>query len=58
VTVAKAIKMDQVHELLYQTLETQKGGIAVYETALKCVRHDRLREEWQEHLEQARKEML
>jgi rubrerythrin len=46
--------MDQVHELLYQALETEKGGIAVYETALKCVRHDQLREEWEEYLEQTR----
>ena len=52
--MAKAIKMDQVHELLYQALETEKGGIAVYETALKCVQHDQLREEWQEYLEQTR----
>jgi rubrerythrin len=52
--VSKAIKMHQVHELLYQALETEKGGIAVYETALKCVQHDQLREEWQEYLEQTR----
>jgi rubrerythrin len=41
-------------ELLYQALETEKGGIEVYETALKCVQNDELRKEWQEYLEQTR----
>ena len=34
----------QVNELLLQSLEHERGGIAVYETALKCVVHDKLRE--------------
>jgi len=42
----------QLHELLYQGLETERGGIAVYTTALKCVINDDLREEWQEYLDQ------
>jgi rubrerythrin len=41
-------------ELLYQALETEMGGIQVYETALRCARNDDLREEWQEYLEQTR----
>ena len=43
---------DQLHELLYQGLETERGGIQVYTTALDCVLNDDLREEWEEYLEQ------
>jgi rubrerythrin len=50
--MAKALKIDQVHELLYQALETEQGGIAVYETALRCVQHDELRKEWEKYLDQ------
>jgi hypothetical protein len=28
---------DQLHELLYQALETEQGGILVYQNALRCV---------------------
>jgi rubrerythrin len=52
--MAKALKRDQVHELLYQALETEKGGIAVYQTALRCVQNDELRKEWEEYLQQTR----
>src|SRR5688572_259195 len=42
----------QVHELLCQALETEMGGVEVYGTALRCVRNEDLKEEWQEYLEQ------
>ena len=48
------MKNEQVAELLYQALETEKGGIQIYETALKCVVNDELRKEWEEYLEQTR----
>ncbi len=41
----------QVTELLLQSLEHEKGGVLVYETALKCVVNDDLREEWTKYLE-------
>ena len=44
--------MTEVHELPYQALETEKGGIAVYETAPRCVQHDELKDEWEKYLEQ------
>ncbi len=44
----------QLHELLYQALETEQGGIRIYETALSCVQNDDLKEEWEEYLEQTR----
>lgn len=44
----------QLHELLYQALETERGGIKIYETALTCVRNKDLKGEWEEYLEQTR----
>jgi hypothetical protein len=44
----------QLHELLYQALETEMGGIEVYTTALTCAVNEDLCEEWQEYLEQTR----
>ena len=41
-------------ELLYQALETETGGIQVYQTALRCAQNDDLREEWEEYLDQTR----
>lgn len=41
-----------LNELLYQALETERGGINVYRTALRCVQNEELKEEWQKYLEQ------
>jgi rubrerythrin len=46
------MKQDQLTELLYQALETEKGGIQVYTTAIRCAQNSDLKEEWQEYLEQ------
>ena len=43
---------EQVVELLLQSLEHEKGGVQVYQTALKCAVNEDLKEEWQEYLEQ------
>jgi rubrerythrin len=43
---------EELQELLYQALETELGGVQVYQTALRCVVNEKLREEWQEYLEQ------
>jgi rubrerythrin len=45
----------QLKELLLQALEHEKGGVQVYETALKCVMNADLREEWEQYLEETRK---
>ena len=45
----------QVHELLYQALEAEMGGVEVYRTALRCVVNGDLKDEWQEYLEQTEK---
>lgn len=44
----------QLNELLYQALETELGGVKIYETALRCAVNDDLRKEWKEYLEQTR----
>ena len=49
------MKNDHLHELLYQALETELGGVQVYTTALRCVENKDLKEEWQEYLEQTHK---
>jgi hypothetical protein len=43
---------EQVHELLYQALETEQGGVKVYEAAIRCAVNDELREEWEKYHEQ------
>jgi rubrerythrin len=42
----------QLKELLLQSLEHERGGVLVYQTALECVRNEDLREEWEKYLEQ------
>ena len=44
----------QVHELLYQALETELGGVQVYETAIQCAVNEDLRKEWKEYLDETR----
>lgn len=44
----------QFDGLILQALEHEKGGLQVYQTALKCVVNDDLREEWVKYLEETR----
>jgi len=46
------MKTEQLHELLYQALETEKGGVQVYRTAIRCAQNSDLKEEWEKYLEQ------
>src|SRR5690242_15490202 len=46
------MKREEVNELLYQALETERGGVEIYRTALKCVQNDELREEWEKYLQE------
>src|SRR5580692_2915555 len=43
---------EQLNELLYQAFETELGGVNVYEAALRCVRNDDLRQEWEKYHDQ------
>src|SRR4030095_13943442 len=45
----------KINELLQQMLETELGGVKIYETALTCVRNQDLKEEWTKYLEQTQK---
>lgn len=42
----------QVNELLLQSLTHEKGGVLVYQTALKCVVDEELQEEWEKYLDE------
>ncbi|RDY69250.1 DUF892 family protein [Lysobacter soli] len=44
----------QVHELLLQALETERGGIQVYTAAIKAAQNEDLKKEFQEYLEETR----
>ena len=46
------MEMQIVKELLLQSLEHELGGVKIYETALKCVQNNELKEEWQRYHQQ------
>jgi hypothetical protein len=48
------MQQERLQELLYEMLETEMGGVQVYETALRCVQNDDLEDEWTEYLEHTR----
>ncbi len=45
----------QLHELLYQALETELGGVQIYAAAIQCVKNDDLREEWEKYHQQTKR---
>jgi rubrerythrin len=45
----------QLKELLLQSLEHERGGVIVYQTALECVVDEDLEQEWEKYLEQTEK---
>lgn len=49
-----SLNTSQVAELLYQALETEKGGVQIYSTALRCALNEDLKEEWTKYLEQTK----
>ena len=44
----------QLQELLLQSLEHERGGVDLYETAIECAVSEDLAKEWSEYLEQTR----
>jgi rubrerythrin len=44
----------QLRELLLQSLEHERGGVKVYETAVTCAVSEDLKKEWSEYLEQTK----
>ena len=43
-----------VIELVLQTLEHERGGIQVYQTALECAQNEDLKKEWTKYLEETK----
>jgi rubrerythrin len=49
-----SMNTQQMHELLYQALETELGGEQVYVTAIQCAAKKELKEEWQKYLDETK----
>ena len=49
------LSTSHITELLYQALETEKGGVQIYSTALRCALNEDLKKEWNEYLEQTKR---
>jgi rubrerythrin len=45
---------EQITDLLYQALETELGGVEVYQAAINCAVHEELKDEWEKYLDQTR----
>ena len=43
---------EELNQLLYEALETELGGVKVYEQAIQCAVNEDLKTEWEEYLEQ------
>jgi len=50
----ETMNREQLIELLYQSLETERGGIKIYETAVQCAQNDDLKKEWGKYLDETR----
>ena len=48
------MKSEQLSGLLLISLEHERGGVLVYETALQCAQNDQLRAEWTQYLSETR----
>jgi ferritin-like metal-binding protein YciE len=51
---ANTVRNNVPTDLLYQALETEKGGVEIYSTALRCVVNQDLKEEWTKYLDQTK----
>ena len=48
------MKMQQLEELVLQSLEHEIGGVKIYEAALTCAMNSDLKEEWTKYLNETR----
>ena len=51
---SNTLSTSHLTELLYQALETEKGGVQIYSTALRCALNEDLKEEWNKYLKQTK----
>jgi rubrerythrin len=49
------VHLPRLHELLLEALETEIGGVLVYEAALECAVDPRLHEEWDKYLDETKR---
>jgi hypothetical protein len=49
------MKREQLITLILQSLEHERGGVMIYEAALKCALNADLKKEWQEYLQQTKR---
>ena len=49
------MEQEMVKELLLQSLEHEKGGVKIYEAALKCVLNEELKEEFEKYHQETEK---
>ncbi len=49
------INPDQLNDLLLQALETEKGGVQIYRTAISCAVNGKFKDELQEYFEQTQR---
>jgi hypothetical protein len=45
----------QIEQFIYEGLETEMGGVKIYEKALQCVRNKELKQEWQRYHKQTQR---
>jgi rubrerythrin len=53
--ISEAALSEQAVELLYQALETELGGVQVYEAAIRCAKNSELKKEWKKYLSQTKR---
>ena len=49
------VDRQQLEELLLQSLEHERGGVKVYQTAVECAQCEDLKKEWTKYLDQTRR---
>jgi len=49
------MKTAQLKELILQSLEHERGGVKIYQAALRCAQNEDLNEEWTKYLQQTQK---
>jgi hypothetical protein len=54
----KELETKATETLLYQLLETELGGVQVYQTALSCVQNEDLKEEWEKYLTETKRHVV
>ena len=48
------METEKLNEFLYELLETEEGGVKIYEAALQSAQEDDLKEEWEKYHEQTK----